>query len=143
MDVNEATKSHEFTQSTLDEELGTVKNDIKKLTSDMEELESNLSDPNEVSEKLIKLEDRLRRNNLRIDGLTLNTNETWGDCDKTVQEVPRDKLNIQDNIEFDRRHRIVNRRGSRPRTIICRFVRFKDKQKILQKCQETKEQRNL
>ena len=28
--------------------------------------------------------------------------------------------------------RMGKRRGSRPRTIICRFVRFKDKQKILQ-----------
>ena len=33
-DVNEVTKSLKFTQRTLDEELGTVKNDIKKLASD-------------------------------------------------------------------------------------------------------------
>ena len=32
-DVNEVTKSLKFTQRTLDEELGTVKNDIKKLAS--------------------------------------------------------------------------------------------------------------
>ena len=50
-DVTEVTKSLEFTRSTLDEELATVKNDIKKLASDMKELENNLLDPKEVSEK--------------------------------------------------------------------------------------------
>ena len=41
-DVTEVTKSLEFTQSTLYEELGTVKNNIKKLASDMKELENDL-----------------------------------------------------------------------------------------------------
>ena len=38
MDVTEVTKSHEFPQSTLNEELGTAKNHSKKLVSDMKEL---------------------------------------------------------------------------------------------------------
>ena len=45
----------------------------------MKELENDLLDPNEVSEKLIEIEDRSRRNNLRIDGLIENKNETWND----------------------------------------------------------------
>ena len=49
-DVIHVTTSLEFTKSTLYKELGTVKNDIKKLASDMKELESDLLDPNEVSE---------------------------------------------------------------------------------------------
>ena len=65
-EVIEVMKSLEFTQSTHDEELGTVKSDIKKLASDMKELENDLLDHNEVLEKLIELEDRLRRNNLCI-----------------------------------------------------------------------------
>ena len=47
-DVIEVTKSLKFTQSTLDEDLGTVKNDIEKLASGMKELENDLLDPNEV-----------------------------------------------------------------------------------------------
>lgn len=42
------------------EELGTAKNDIKNLTSDVKELENNILDPNEVLEKLIEWEDRSR-----------------------------------------------------------------------------------
>ena len=57
-------KSLEFTQSMFNEELGTVKNDSNKLASNVKELEFNLLDPNEVSEKLIELEDMLRRNNV-------------------------------------------------------------------------------
>ena len=85
--VIEVTKSLGFTQSTLNEELSTVKNDIKKLASDMKELEKNLLNPNKVLEKLIELEDRSQRNNLHIDDLTENTNETLNDCEKKEQEV--------------------------------------------------------
>ena len=100
-DVTEVKKSLEFTQSILYEKLSTVKNDIKILASEMKELENDLLDPNEVLEKLIELEDRPRRNNLRIDGLIENTSKTWDNCEKKVQEVMRDKSNIQDDIEID------------------------------------------
>ena len=100
-DVTEVKKSLEFTQSMLYEKLSTVKNDIKILASEMKELENDLLDPNEVLEKLIELEDRPRRNNLRIDGLIENTSKTWDNCEKKVQEVMRDKSNIQDDIEID------------------------------------------
>ena len=42
MDVIEITKSLEFTQSTLDEKLGTIKNGIKKLAFNMKDLENDL-----------------------------------------------------------------------------------------------------
>lgn len=54
------TKTPGFTQSKPNEELGTAKNDIKNLTSDVKELENNILDPNEVLEKLIEWEDRSR-----------------------------------------------------------------------------------
>ena len=47
----------------------------------MQLLEDDLLDPNEVSKKLIELEDRSRQNNLRSDGLTKEPNETWDDCE--------------------------------------------------------------
>ena len=36
-----------------------MKNDISKITYDMQVLEDDLLDPNEVSKKLIELQDRL------------------------------------------------------------------------------------
>ena len=131
-EVLEITKSLEFTQGELDEELVIVKNDISKIKSDIQILEDDLLDPNEVSKKLIELQDRSRRDNLRFDGLTEDPNKTWDDCERKVQDVLLNNLNIEDNIEIDRCHCFGKGRGSHPRTIICRFLRFKDKQKILQ-----------
>ena len=47
--------------------------------------------------------------------------------------------NIEGNIEIDRYHHFGKRRGSRPRTNLCRFLRFKDKQKILQNAKKLKD----
>ena len=94
-------------------ELGTVKNIIKKLASNMKESEKDLLDPNEVSEKLTELEGRLQRNNPCIHGLTENTNMTWDDSEKKVQEVLQDKLNIQDNLELDCCQHMGKQRRSR------------------------------
>ena len=137
----EITKSLEFTQGKLDEEIAIVKNDISKIKSDMQVLQDDLLDPNEVSKKLIELEDRTESNNLRFDGLTEEPNETWDDCEQKVQDVLLNNLNIEGIIKIDRRHCFGKRRGSCPRTIVCRFLRFKDKQKIIQNAKKLKDTR--
>ena len=130
-EVRDITESVEFTEGRLDEEIATVKDDISKMKSDVRLIERDLLDPNGVSEKLIELEDRSRRNNLRFDGLTEDTNETWDDCERKIQKILSDKLEITEDVEIERCHRMGKRKGNRPRTIICKFLRFKDKQKIL------------
>ena len=92
-EVLEITKSLEFTQGKLDEEMAIVKNYISKIKSDMQVLEDDLLDPNKVSKKL-----------------------TDDGC-----------------------HRFGKRRVSRPRMIVCRFLRFKDKQKVLQNAKKLKD----
>lgn len=52
----------------------------------MKKLENNILNPNEVSEKLIALEDRSCRNNLHIDVLIENTSETWEDYEKRCRK---------------------------------------------------------
>ena len=37
-----------------------------------------------VTNKLIDLEDRSRRNNLRIDRISESTNETWEECEEEI-----------------------------------------------------------
>ena len=41
-----------------------------------------------------EMEDRKRRNDLHFDGLAEKENETWGDCDRKVQEVLKNGLSI-------------------------------------------------
>ena len=108
----------------------------------MEALEDDLLDPNEVPKKLIELEDRFRRNNLRFDGIMEDPNETWDDCERKVQEVLFNNLNIDGNIEIDRCHRFWKPRGSHPSAIVYRFLCFKDK-KNSSECEVTKRYWNM
>ena len=47
----------------------------------------------EVSSKLIELEDRSRRNNLQIDGIVEDQNESWQECEQKVLEVRHSRPN--------------------------------------------------
>ena len=68
-EVVDITKSLEFTQEQLDEGLAKLKNDVGKIQTDMKYIENDLLGPKYVMGKLIELEDRSCRNNLRIDGV--------------------------------------------------------------------------
>ena len=54
-----------------------------------------------------------------------------------MQELIEQNLGIREAVEFERCHRIPAQTNSsenqnRPRTIICKVTKFKDKQKILE-----------
>ena len=132
-EIFEITKSLEFTQGQLDEELKKKKNDIGKLQAGIKKLDEDLLDPDLVTEKLIELKDRSRQNNLRINGVEETPNETWDICEEKVQSIVKEELGIIAEIEMNRFHcnGKFKRNQSKPRTIVCRFLRFKDKEKIL------------
>ena len=131
--MGELTKSLEFMQSQLDEELGSVKKDITKLENNIKSIEKDILDPDDISTKLVELEDRSRRNNLQIDALQETPNEAWKE---KVQEILKNKLGFTTEVEIDRCHRVksCNQSGQNqgcPCIIICQFNKFKDKQQIL------------
>ena len=59
----------------------------------------------ELQEKISEIEDRSRRNNIRVDGVTEEKGETWEDCENKVLEILRDKLDIVD-MTIERAHRV-------------------------------------
>ena len=140
-EVVEITKSLEFTQEELHDGLANVKNDIKKVQTDLREIEDDLLDPTFVMEKLTELEDRSWRNNVRIDGIPETPNETWENCEEEVRKIIRNKLDITDDIEIDRCHRMgkFQRNKSKPRTVVCKFLRSKDKHKVLLNAKKLKD----
>ena len=85
--------------------------------------------------KIVDLEDRLRRNNLSIDGISEKENETWDECEQEVQSLIKDKLEIAENIVIERAHRIKKKGNidnpGKLRIIVCRFLNYKDKTNIL------------
>ena len=80
-EMNKLTKSLEFTQDQLEGEINNIKENIKHLGTSIKGIEDDILDPNDVSSKLIELEDRSRRNNLRIDGIEETLKETLEDCE--------------------------------------------------------------
>ena len=75
------------------------------LQKDLNEVEKGLRDHEDITNKVIELEDRSRRNNLRIDGIIETDNDSWESCEKQSQKIIKEKLEIEKNIKIDRCHR--------------------------------------
>ena len=130
-DINELKASLEHTETVLEEK-------VEELQEQINELWNYQVDPErfELTErKIVDLEDRSRRNNLRIDGISEKENETWDECEQEGQSFIKDKLGIAEDIVIERAHRIKKKGNSdnpgKPRTIVCRFLNYKDKTNIL------------
>ena len=97
-------------------------------------------DSNFVYDTLIDLEDRSRRNNLKIYGISESKHETWGKCEEKVDEVFREKLCL-DNIHTERAHRVKtgkHDKSTKPRTIVCNLLSFKEKKLVMKNAKKLK-----
>ena len=72
-----------------------------KVKDDPKETYEYQTDPDYVNDsltdirnKLTELEDWSRRNNIRIDGIAEEPEETWEQCDKQVQHLLNEELDI-------------------------------------------------
>ncbi|XP_012565504.2 uncharacterized protein LOC105849638 [Hydra vulgaris] len=83
-----------------------------------------------IKEKQRNLEDRSRRNNLRIDEIDENGHESWGDSEEKIHTFFWQKLGLK-NIDIERAHRTGLKKDGRPRTIVLNLQKYKDKKKIL------------
>ena len=104
---------------------------IKKGLNSTQLLNSN--DRNLVkqhTEKLVDLEDRSRRSNLRIDGLRENERETWEETEMKVKNLFRNELGITEEVEIDRAHRVGRKEDGKVRTIVLRCHKYKMKEQI-------------
>ena len=139
-EVVDITKSLEFTQEELHDGLANAKNDIKKVQTDLKEIEDNLLDPTFAMEILTELEDRSRYNDIRIDSILETSNKTWKSCNEKVINIIKNKLNITDDIKIVRCHRIgkFQRNKSKPGTVVYTFLRSIDKHKVFQNSKKLK-----
>ena len=111
-EVNELKKSTEFTQNDLEERVNKVEENMCKVKEDLEEIYEYQIDPDyvnysltDISNKLTELEDRSRRNNIRIDGTAEEPGKTWGKYKRKVQRLLREELDIND-VVIERAHRV-------------------------------------
>ena len=88
----------------------------------------------ELQEKISEMEDRSRRNNIRVHRETEEKGETWEACENKVLEILRDNIEIQD-VTIERAHRVKpyqNKKNNKckaspPRTKVCKLLNYKDK----------------
>ena len=89
---------------------------------------------NETKDKINDLENRSRRNNIRIDGIPEDPKETWEQTEEKLKKVLHEKLNIDEDIKIERAHRtgdkVYAKNKNRHRTIVAKIHNFKDKQII-------------
>ena len=82
----------------------------------------------ELERKTDDLEGRSKRNNLIFHRLPRQEKETGADCEDMLRDLITDKLELADDIVFDRVHRLSSKPNS---PVIARCAFFKDKVKIL------------
>ena len=79
-EVNELKKSIEFTEEVLEEKVQNMQRKVSSLEEKVEEIYYYQIDPDEAEKNLTDLEDRSRRNNLRIVGVVEENSESWDNC---------------------------------------------------------------
>ena len=81
-----------------------------------------------LERKADDLEGRSKRNNLIFYGMQKSTGETNADCEGMVKDLLTDKLELSEDIEFDRVHRLNSKSDS---PVIARCAFYKQKLTIL------------
>ena len=129
-DTKEFKQSLEFSQKDIDE-LKPCKTKLAEIEDDIEDIYDSID---YHMDKLEYLENQSRRNNIRIDGILEEENESWDTTEEKVKRVVAEKLNLEEALHIERAHR-VGRVASgprrRPRTIVCKLRDFKQKEQIL------------
>ncbi|XP_065679761.1 uncharacterized protein LOC136094098 [Hydra vulgaris] len=74
----------------------------------------------------MEIEDRSRRNNLRINGIKESEHETWEESELKVLKLFEETLETKD-VKIERAHRTVPRGENKNRTIILKLLNYKDK----------------
>ncbi|XP_035693558.1 LOW QUALITY PROTEIN: uncharacterized protein LOC118427744 [Branchiostoma floridae] len=130
-EMQDLKSSLQFSQDELKDLKADKDSNLKKI----KQLEQDIASRNDdvstgLTEKLDYIENQSRRNNLIFDGIKEEKGETWEQAEMKVKDVIKKKLHINPvHIEIERAHR-NGKPGERPRPIVAKFLRYKDKQTI-------------
>ena len=141
-EVSDLKDSLEFTENVIEKKLEKLETESDNLEDKVQDIWDYQIDPDYIQHKLIELEDRSRRNNIRIDGLEEEEGETWEISDAKATKVFIEKLGIEKGIIIERAHRTKknykDKDKKRPRSIGLSLANFKDKNIILKNVNKPK-----
>ena len=120
-----------FTESELQEKIENLRERHESVCKQVDEIYEcqNEIDPEYINNKLIDLEDKSRRNNLRIYGITETNDESWEKCEEHADQVFSQKIGLK-NIRIERAHHVKRKKGDKskkPTSIVCNCYRLKIK----------------
>ena len=103
-------------------------------------LETNAT---KLLKKSTDLENRSRRNNIRIDGIHEDSpSESWDVTEQKVKEVLMEKLQLDFTPNVERAHRVFSRKSNynklKPKTVICNLSSWKEKDFIVRQARKLK-----
>ena len=124
---------------TLNEKISTMEQNLFSLKKDIDIIQTTKpSRAIDIENKLVDLEDRSRRNNLRINGIKEGKNETWEECKERVNCFLEEKLDVDTSeIWIKRAHRVGEKKNGQERQIVVQFNSYKNKLDILRNCKKT------
>lgn len=133
-DIQEVKVSLQFTQKEVDD----LKSDSRKHAERCEIMQADIY---KVCESLLKITDKMeylegqtRRNNLIFEGVPESPRETWAESEEKIKKILVENLQLQHKVELERGHRIGKPGGGeRTRPILVKFLRYKDRETILQR----------
>ena len=103
-DVDVLKESLQMYQDTNGNKLVEIDNSIKQQKIErIAQVEDIQQVQNELKEKIRNLEDRSRRDNLRVDGIPKYVEESWNDIEKLLKYTLREKLGVN-KIQLERAH---------------------------------------
>ena len=140
-EINEIKQNIEHTENVLNDKVERVEENLEHIESRVQQIYDYQLYPAFIQDKLIDLEDRSRRNNLRIDGIKERPNETWESCKKELDPLFKESLGIEVEVVIERTHRIKTDKSMKGNTvgiIVCRILNYKDKVKILRNAKKVK-----
>ena len=136
-EVKELKASLEFSQAEIE--------DIKKVTESVNTLDKKVDtiqvQLDQSSNLLDYLDNQMRRNNLRIEGVSEIENESWEKTETLVKSTLADKLQFTpdqiSNMTIERAHRVKSSGMSHlsaHKPIVVRFTSFKSRDVVLKAC---------
>ena len=97
-EINDLKKGTEFTENVLEEKVAKVEQNVcelqgklKKVEEDVTYMNDCIEDAEKIHNKLVQLQDRSRRNNIRIDGIKERNRESWEECERRVHSILKEK----------------------------------------------------
>ena len=147
--ISHLVKSFEHRIDKVEKELSASKVEVERLKSTNENLNSSIAELVQEIEnfkpaltnsetlqqttlsRVDQLEDQFRRNNLRFVGVQEDSGENWEQTTKKVQDLVKEKLGFDTEVAIERAHRVGQPNSPRPRTIVAKFLHFRDKESIL------------